>query len=78
MAVLSVSVSHEHAECTVYVDRSAVVNVAVTPEHTAAPSKHNNYGAENWQHGKDFCGLFVSLSWNLLEKLRKITTNDLG
>jgi len=78
VTVLSVSVSHEHAGCAVYADRSAAVNVAVTPEHTAAPSKHNNYRAENWQYGTDFCGLFVSLSRNLLEELRKITTTDLG
>jgi hypothetical protein len=38
--------------------KALVVNVTVTPEHVAAPSKRNNYRAENWQYGTNFCGLF--------------------
>ena len=35
LTVLSVSANHEHAHCTVCVDRNAVMGVAVTQEHTA-------------------------------------------
>jgi len=36
VTVLTVSAGHEHADCTVYGDRGAVMSVTVTQEYTAA------------------------------------------
>ena len=90
MTVLSVSANHKIAPSTVCVEKSAVMIVAVTQEHTALTGnitavldllcylQYSNYGTENMKYGTNFCGLFVLLNRILMKELRKTTTIDLG
>ena len=69
VTILSVSANHKLANCTVCVDMSAVMIVAVTQEHTALTGNvtavldllcylyYSNYGMESWQYATIFFGL---------------------